>query len=250
MATTAAALSDRQLEDKLQKLQVEIAATTKTLDEAQRKLSAARTERQRAIDGIALGKAKEADAIRAKTTIEEIELRVESFRSLLVGQQNELAALRLDLGNRHAEANRIAHEKKFAEVVKEGEARAKRVLDALILLSSELIPAFDEIRLQLGTEFADLRGDVAALRLRELLLRISRGNEPLRDPNAHNWTLKQEGWILNDPLPRGGSLPGGGPLVLQIVSLRKKSAEELATKNSETLGSGGAVGGPVHDAGF
>jgi hypothetical protein len=112
--------------------------------------------------------------------------------------------------------------------VKQGEAVQKKIFDKLIELVAEDIPEFDTIRRKLGLDFRDLGGDVAALRLREMLLKTSGPNETLRGPNVHLAKLFDQGWELASNTPRIKNSVGafettpGGELYLTVCSLRAK----------------------------
>src|ERR1700730_15246680 len=104
MATTATVVSDSQLEAELRQLQSEAGSVRKRLDDDTQKLAAARAERQRLVDGIAHGTAKESEFPRVKAEIETIEIRIESYNSLLATNRSKTEQLGREFGLRQQAA--------------------------------------------------------------------------------------------------------------------------------------------------
>jgi hypothetical protein len=231
MATATTAITDRQLEkleSGIRQLQSDAKSIRKRLDDDARSLEAALAERERIIDGIALGTAKDSEAPPIKAEIERLTLRMEGNDRLLKANQTEVNELGQEYGRRQGELVRAAREKEFAELVKQGESAANKLFDRLTEILTQDIPEFDAIRIRLGADFADLGGEAVATRLRESLWRASGPNEKLHDPNVYLWRLFDQGWVSAANFgPRFRSANGGycavpgGELMLTLLSLRR-----------------------------
>jgi hypothetical protein len=229
MATTATAISDKQLEAEIRQLHIEATSVRKKLEEDTRSLEAALAERERIIDGIALGTAKESEAPQIKAEIERLTLRVEGNNRLFATNRKKANELSQEIGRRQAATLKAAREKEFAELVKQGDAAASKLFDRLTEILTQDIPEFDAIRTRLGVDFADLGGEAAAIRLRESLWRAPGPNEKLHDPNVYLWRLFDQGWApaANFGTRFRGANGGyfaipGGELLLTLCSLRFK----------------------------
>jgi hypothetical protein len=220
MATTAIALSDQQLEAELRQLQTDSVPVRKKLDDETRKLDAARTERQRIVDGIGRGIVKESEAPRIKAEIEQIEIRIEGLNSLHAEKRSSMNTLQVEFGRRQAAAAKAAHAKEFAELNEKGVAIAGEIVEDLMRLT-EGLRAFDLVRFRLGSaEFRDLDGEGSARELRELLWKAPGPQETLRSPETHIRKLLDDGWRLYGE-GTAERVPGGN-LSLQILSMRPK----------------------------
>jgi chromosome segregation ATPase len=228
MATTATAVSDQQLETELRRVRTDTAEIQKKLDADNSKLNAARAELQRLVEQIAAGSAEAGVLQRVKNEMETLEIRIGGYNGQLATNRTTTEQLQKEIGRRQAAAAREAREKEFAELVKQGQAAANSIFEKLTRLVTEDLLEFDAIRRKLGSEFRDLDGDVAALRLREMLLKTSGPNERLRDPNVHLAKLFDQGWELASNGPRIKNSVGafettpGGELYLTVCSLRPK----------------------------
>jgi hypothetical protein len=232
MATTATAISDKQLEAELRQLQDEATSIRKKLDDDTRKLEAAHTDRERIIDGIARGTVQESEAPQNKEYIEQLQIRIEGNNRLLTANRKKLNELGQEIGRRQAAAARIAREKEFSELQEKGEAAANKILEQLTRLVAEDVPAFDAIRRKLGAEFRDLGGEAIAVRLREMLWKPPHPSEALHNPEVHLRRLFDQGWELaNKPGPSYESFRAangefqavpGGELSLTVCSMRSK----------------------------
>jgi hypothetical protein len=233
MATTATALSDKQLEADLYQLQSEAKSLQKKIGDDARRLDEARSDRQRIVDGIARGAVKESEAPRIKAEIESIEIRLEGNNSILATNRAQQTELGRELGRRQDAVNRAAREKQFAQLCAEGENRAKTISELLTRLVTVEIPAFDATRRALGVEFGDLGGEQIATRLREMLVKFPGPRDKMHDSNVHLRRLFDEGWVhLGEPGPSYQSVRSsvgqpfvsvpGGELSLTVCSLRPK----------------------------
>ncbi len=232
MATTATALSDQQLEAELRRLKNEAAEIQKKLDGESSKLAGARGEHQRLVAKIASGAAESDVLHRVKGEVETLEIRIGGYNGQLAENRSKTDELGKELGRRQVAAAKAAHEKEFAELLRKGEEAAQKILAMLTRLVTEDVPAFDAIRRKLGVDFGHLGGEVAALRLREMLWKAPGPRDAIHDPNVHLRLLFDRGWVFADaPGPSresfrsvdGGfqSVPGG-ELSLQIISMRPK----------------------------
>jgi chaperonin cofactor prefoldin len=226
MATATVVISDREIESNFERLRKEAAELQRRLDGDNAKLTAARAELQRLVEQIASGSAEAGVLQRVKTEMETLEIRIGGYKGQLATNRTSTEQLQDEIRRRQTAAARDARQKEYAELVKQGQAAANSLFGKLLRLETEDLLALDAIRRKLGSEFLDLGGDVAALRLREMLVKTSGPNEKLRDPNVHLATLFDQGWELASNGPRVKNSVGafestpGGELVLTVLSLR------------------------------
>jgi hypothetical protein len=225
MATTAMALSDRQLEEEvnlqrreLDKLQERLRGETRTLD-------AAKSEHGRVVVAIENGSTgKEHELARAKESVETSEIRVGGVRKQLALVEAAIEELNKELYRRQLAANIAARQKEFTDLQTESFARARALVNKLVELTKDLAE-LDKLRIRLGS-YVELGGFGAADRVAEVLFRNSGPNEKLRDPNTHNRLLEDQGWVFaGSPGETYEKIPSaasqfGNPLRLTVQSMR------------------------------
>jgi hypothetical protein len=232
MATAPTAISDKQLEAEIQTLHGEGTRIKKKIDDDTRALQAASAERERIIDGIARGTVKESEAPANKAEIEGLQIRIEGNNRLLSRNSARVNDFAQEYARRQAAAAREAREKEFAELVRRGQNAAIEIFELMTLLAAEKVPTFDAIRKKLGSDFADIGGEAAAIRLREMLFKYPGPNDAVHDPNVHLRRLFDQGWVMagvpgDSYKPFRSSNGGysavpGGELSLTVYSLRPK----------------------------
>jgi predicted nucleic acid-binding Zn-ribbon protein len=224
MATTATALSDKQLESELARLKKELGQLEERLQAENRKLDAANSERNRVAAEIERGvTGRESDWTRAKEAAEIAEIRCDGVRKLIPPVKSAIQEIGAELNRRQEAAANAAFGKEFAELQEKGAAIASRILEQLKKLISEDLAEFDAIRVKLETRFASLGGQNAAFALRRLLFDARR--VPME---AHIAALLQEGWEV-----RGPAL--SGPLELAIRSMTHTAEQTHRDKMAMTV---------------
>lgn len=227
---TAAVISDSQLETQLRRLQSDAATVRKKLDDDQRKLEAAQSERQRIVDGIARGTVKESEAPRNKAEIEQLQTRIEGYAGLLQSSGEEIKNLSTELSRRQQAVHLAMREKEFAARVEKGKALGLAIRDKLRKLCTEDLREFEEFRGRLLADFMDLGAKEASMHLREILFRPSRGLEANRTPEVHFADLLAEGWETFGFFVTDGTNMGtpttrvlsNMPVMLPAVAMRPK----------------------------
>jgi hypothetical protein len=106
MPIAPASLSDQNLEHELRLLADKAAEVRKTLDDDMGKLDATRAERQRLLEDLARGTAKESEPQRIKAAIEEIEFTIEVDKWLLRANRSRTNQLGQELGRRQVMAGK------------------------------------------------------------------------------------------------------------------------------------------------
>jgi hypothetical protein len=191
---TPAVITDSQLEAQLRKVQADAGIVRKKLDDDQRKLDAALSERQRIVDGIARGTVKESEAPRNKVEIEQLQIRIEGYAGLLQSSGDEIKNLTAELYRRQQAATLAAREKELAARVEKGKAFALAIREKMKNLCIGDLREFEDFLGSLLTDFMDIGAREAAVQLREILFRPSRGLERNRTPEVHFANLLDDGW--------------------------------------------------------
>ncbi len=116
--------------------------------------------------------------------------------------------------------------------MRQSQNAAIEIFDLMTLLVADKLTAFDAIRKKLGSDYADLGGEAAAIRLREMLFKYPGPNDAVHDPNMHLRRLFDQGWVMagapGDSYKAFRSANGGysavpgGELSLTVCSLRPK----------------------------
>jgi len=231
MATTVAALSDERLESELKQLATEALTVRGKINADTQKLDAARAERSRIVNGIATGTVKESEGPRIEAAIRQLEILLEGNSGVLAANRAKSEELSKELYRRQAEANKAAHEKRFAELNEKMTALALRIREKLTRLVTEDLREFEELRGVCVTGFPDLSGRDASVKALEILFKPSHPSEALRNPEVHLAQLDAAGWVpfgyqvMDRPVSLGGGFNvfPGPPLRLSIVSMRPKT---------------------------
>jgi hypothetical protein len=238
MATTAVALSDKQLEAELQTKRRELDKLQERLRGETRTLDAAKGEHGRVVVAIENGATgKEHELARAKESVETAEIRVGGVRKQLASIEVAIEELKKEIYRRELAANKAAREKDKAQRFEKGRTLALRIRETLALLCTDNMRELEELCGSLVIDFPDTGGVQAASALREILMKPAGPNEKLRHPEVHLAQLEaaglvQFGFYADIGMVRGTvqgipdrqvtTLRAGAPVRLTVVAMRPR----------------------------
>lgn len=196
MATAIAPLSDKQLEAEISAQQGELRHLRERLASEQKKLDGAVAERSRVVDAIERGETgKQSDLSRAKEAVEEIEIRIGGLRKNVAPIEAKIAELTAESQRRQVAAAKVARENAFRDRTAKLRARGLKIREALALLCTGELFAFEQERAALALEFGDIGGLEAAKASLEILFKPAHPSEALRNPEVHLAALDKAGMV-------------------------------------------------------
>jgi hypothetical protein len=238
MATTRIAFTDTQLDAELTRNREDLEKLRERLRGEQRTADAAKSELSRVVDAIERGvTGKEVEHSRAKDALELANIRVKGIEKLVAPVEAKITELSEELGRRADTAARAARKKEFAQRVDRGKALALRIREAVALLCTGDMRELEELRANLVTEFPDLGGIEEASGLREIVVKLARPSEGVRNPEVHLAKLEAEGlepfgfYVSADmlrstvqgvPDRQVTTLRAGAPVRLTVVAMRPR----------------------------
>jgi hypothetical protein len=210
---TAAVVTDEQLQKQAEQLRIDSRSIQAKLDKDEPALNAARAELTAISERIVRGAASESEAIRVRSTIDSLSLRVDSAKRILQENRQQLSNLEVEIGRRNMEAQRALREKQFADVAARAYKAAENIREKLMRVILDDIAPFDALRLELATKFSDL-GPAVPQELYKIMRTFSApaGAGPMHLVEL----IRNRGYEYWDPPPEGR-------LVLEVASMRPKA---------------------------